>query len=93
MKPNTEQAPNDRHKMVDAVVMLTTLAVNLLGSPVEIHLAGGRRESLRLAAEGWSGDMLTARRQDTSRSLRARAEAKPAAPGSFSPGWTAEGML
>lgn len=44
--------------MVDAVLKLTALAVNLLGSPVEIHFAGGRRESLRLVREGWSGDML-----------------------------------
>lgn len=93
MKRCASQAFIEGNKMVDMVLRLTTLAVDLLGSPVEIHVAGGRRESLRLVREGCSGDMLTARRQDSSRELRAQAEARPAAWGSFSPGWTAEVML
>lgn len=42
-------------------MLLTSLAVDLLGSPVEIHLASGERESVRLERGGQSGVMLTER--------------------------------
>lgn len=75
------------------LLKLTTLGVNLLGSPVEIHLAGGERESVRLGRGGRSGDMLTALCRDGTELLRAQADAEAADRGSFFLGWTAEVML
>lgn len=71
---------------------LTTLAVYLLGSPVEIHLAGGERQSVRLGQGGRSGDILIALRQGRTL-FQAQAAAAAAAWGSFCLGWTAEVML
>lgn len=68
----------------------------LLGSPVEIHLAGGERESVRLGRGGRSGGMLMAHRQSRGMLLRARTAAAPAAAaahGSLFLGWTAEVTL
>lgn len=45
------------------VFKLTSLAVYLLSSPVEIHLAGGERVSVWLGGGGRSGGMLMAHRQ------------------------------
>lgn len=60
-------------------VRLTSLAVYLLGSPVEIHLAGGERVSARLGRGGRSGGMLMAHRQSRGSLLRAQAAAVAAA--------------
>lgn len=57
---------------------LTSLTVYLLGSPVEIHLAGGERQSVMLGRGGRSGGMLMARRQGRVVPLRARAAAAAA---------------
>lgn len=58
----------------------TSLAVYLLGSPVEIHLAGGDRASVRLGRGGGrSGGMLIAHRQSGRRRLRDQAAAAAAA--------------
>lgn len=67
----------------------------LLGSPVEIHLAGGERESVRLGRGGRSGGMLMALRQSSGLLLWAQAAAAAADWGSFFLGWrwTAEVML
>lgn len=67
----------------------------LLGSPVEIHLAGGERVSVRLGRGGRSGGMLMAHRQSRGTVLRAQAAAAAAAAaqGSLFLGWTAEVML
>lgn len=79
---------------------LTSLAVYLLGSPVEIHLAGGERESVRLGRGGRRGCMLMAHRQSKESVLRAQAAAAAAvaaaaaaAPESLFHGWTTEVML
>lgn len=60
-------------------VRLTSLAVYLLGSPVEIHFAGGERASARLGRGGRSGGMLMAHRQSRGLLLRAQAAAVAAA--------------
>lgn len=54
------------------VSQLTSLAVYFLGSPVEIHLAGGERVSVRLRRGGRSGGMLTAQRRSGKTLLRTR---------------------
>lgn len=53
--------------------------MDLLGSPVEIHLASGERESVRLELGGRSGVMLTERGAGEQRSAWARAAVAAAA--------------
>lgn len=53
--------------------------MDLLGSPVEIHLASGERESVRLERGGQSGVMLTERGTGEQRSAWARAAVAAAA--------------
>lgn len=53
--------------------------MDLLGSPVEIHLASGERESVRLERGGQSGVMLTERGAGEQRSAWARAAVAAAA--------------
>lgn len=53
--------------------------MDLLGSPVEIHLASGERESVRLERGGQSGVMLTERGAGEQRSAWARAAVADAA--------------
>ena len=65
---------------------LTSLAVYLLGSPVEIHFAGGERASARLGRGGRSGGMLMAHRQSRGLLLRAQAAAVAAAAAAFARG-------
>lgn len=62
--------------MVKRVVNLTSLAVDLLASPVEIHLVRGGRQLVRLGPGGGgrSVNMLTALQQSRGESLRDRAE-------------------
>lgn len=53
--------------------------MDLLGSPVEIHLASGERESVRLERGGQSGVMLTERGAGGARARAAVADAAAAA--------------
>lgn len=70
----------------------------LLGSPVEIHRAGGGRASMKLGGRGRSGDTLMVHPPRRGRLLRARAAtaaaaAAAAACGSLFLDWTAEVIL
>lgn len=66
------------------LLKLTSLTVNLLGSPVEIHLAGGEEGSARREAGGRDGGMLTVLRQSSGSPLRARAAVAAVGRGSSS---------
>lgn len=67
--------------------------MDLLGSPVEIHLAGGEQQSMRLGRGGQSGGMLTVLRQGSGLLLWAQAAIAAVDWGSSFLGWTAQATL
>lgn len=74
----------------DCVLNRTSFTVDLLWSPVEIHLAGVERRSLRLGRGGRSGVMLSALRQSKRLLVRVRAEVAAAAWAASLVAWTAQ---